>query len=213
MNRKKYAGITCNEKFMEINTGSFSGWVVDDPEGEDIYLNPLADCETIGKAILKALAKSRDVSISEKDRQALIDGRVTKQWINEKYPELEWTAPAAVAERYEMWVQRMLREYRYKTEKSLMKNMQHVSVEDDWKYMTFIPSNHESVEGHSGDDITDDLNVVIPSNSSVEIIGAAARYVIGNCCGLGADFMRDLLFPNGQPESFEEYLGELNLSV
>lgn len=37
---KKYAGIACNEQFMEINTGSFSGWVTDDPLGEDIYLEP-----------------------------------------------------------------------------------------------------------------------------------------------------------------------------
>ena len=38
MINKKYAGIACNEMFIAINTCSFSGWVVGDPKGEDIYL-------------------------------------------------------------------------------------------------------------------------------------------------------------------------------
>lgn len=85
---KQYARIGCNEKFLEINTGSYSGWVTDDPMGEDICLDPLADYETVEESLLKAFAKSEDVSISEEDRQSLIDGRVSDEWIDKKYPEI-----------------------------------------------------------------------------------------------------------------------------
>ena len=70
MTMNKYGGINFNEKFMEIYTCSDSGWITEDPMGEDIYLSPLADFRTVGESLLRAFAKSRDVSISEEDRQA-----------------------------------------------------------------------------------------------------------------------------------------------
>ncbi len=39
-----------------------------------------------------------------------------------------------------------------------------------------------------------------------ELVGAAAKYAIGNCRGKGADLIREILFPEGQPEGFDEYL-------
>ncbi|MBQ7674565.1 MAG: hypothetical protein IJT36_08710, partial [Alphaproteobacteria bacterium] len=60
---------------------------------------------------------------------------------------------------------------------------------------------------------TPSVEMKIPSDSSVEVIGAAVRYAIGNCRGKGADFMRNLLFPDGQPETFEQYLESLGLSI
>ena len=75
--RPKEAVIHINEKFIRILTCSYSGWSQGDPKGEDIYLEPLADVKIIGESVLKALAKSRDLSISEEDRQALNEQRVT----------------------------------------------------------------------------------------------------------------------------------------
>ena len=87
--------------------------------------------------------------------------------------------------------------------------MQHVSVEQNEEHIIFEPTNHESIDGFSGDDTSEYLNVVIPANSSPKIIGAAARYAIANCRGKGTDFMRNLLFPDGQPETLEEYLRQV----
>ena len=209
---KQYAGIGCNEKLLEINTGSYSGWVTDDPMGEDICLNPLADYETVGESLLKAFAKSRDVSISEEDRQALIDGRVTRQWIKEKYPGREWTTPVACAARYQEWLQKMMKEYEYKTKTALLKNMQHVSVENDGKFITFSSDYHLTTDSWGDPDgKTPSVEMKIPSTSSVEVIGAAVRYAIGNCQGKGSDFMRKLLFPEGKPDTLEEYLEQFGV--
>ena len=204
---KQYAGIGCNEKFMKICICSDSGWIQQDPLGEDIYLDPLADYKTIRESLLKAFAKSRDVSISEEDRQALIDGRVTRQWIKEKYPGREWTTPVACAARYQDWLQRMMKEYEYKTKSALLKNMQHVSVENDGEFITFSSDYHLTTDSWGDPDgKTPSVEMKISSTSSVEVIGAAVRYVIGNCQGKGSDFMRKLLFPEGRPGTFEDML-------
>ena len=204
---KQYAGIGCNEKFMKICTCSDSGWIQQDPLGEDIYLDPLADYKTIGESLLKAFAKSRDVSISEEDRQALIDGRVTRQWIKEKYPGREWTTPVACAARYQDWLQRMMKEYEYKTKTSLLKNLQHVSVENDGKFITFSSDYHLTTDSWGDPDgKTPSVEMKIPSTSSVEVIGAAVRYAVGNCQGKGSNFIRKLLFPEGKPGTFEDML-------
>ncbi len=168
MTIKQYAGIVCNEKFLEIDTGSYSGWVTDDPLGEDIYLSPLADFKTIGESLLKAFAKSRDVSISEEDRQALIDGRVSDEWIDKKYPEISLFSPVACAARYKEWLERSMKEYEYKTKTALLKNMQHVSVENDGEFITFSSSWHLTTDSWGDPDgKTPSVEMKIPSTSSI----------------------------------------------
>ena len=208
----KYVGIKFNEKFMRIYTCSDSGWIQQDPYGEDMYLNPLADYKIIGESLLKAFAKSRDVSISEEDRQALIDGKVSDEWIDKKYPEISLFSPVACAARYQEWLQKMMKEYEYKTKTALLKNMQHVSVENDGKFIMFSSLYHLTTDSWGDPDgKTPSVKMKIPSTSSVEVIGAAVRYAIGNCQGKGADFMRKLLFPEGKPDTLEEYLSQLGL--
>ena len=209
--RPKEAVIHSNETFLRVLTCSYSGWSQGDPKGEDIYLEPLADCRIIGDAVLKALAKSRDLSISEEDRQQYIDKKITRNDLLKKYPDQEMFEIVACMERYKEWVKRVMKEYKYKTKRALFQNMQHVSVEQNEEQIIFEPTNHESIDGFSGDGMSEDLNVVIPANSSPEIIGAAVKYAIGNCRGKGADFMRNLLFPEGQPETLDEYLKQLKL--
>ena len=209
---RRYCSFKCNEKFLEIRTCSDAGWIQQDPKGEDIYLEPLADCRIIGDAVLKALAKSRDLSISEEDRQALIDKKVTRQWIRDKYPESALFAVAACMERYKEWVQRVMKEYKYKTKKALFQNMQSVSVEQDNDCIEFSSLYHLTIDSWGDPDgKTPSIEFKIPTNSTPEIIGAAVKYAIGNCRGKGADFMRNLLFPEGQPETLEEYLKQLKI--
>ena len=205
--RPKEAVIHSNETFLRVLTCSYSGWSQGDPKGEDIYLEPLADCRVIGDAVLKALAKSRDLSETEEEKKMDI---TDEEWRDLK-PDRWLLTPVAAAERYKEWVQRVMKAYKYKTKKALFQNMQHVSVEQNEEHIIFESTNHESIDGFSGDGMSEDLNVVIPANSSPEIIGAAVKYAIGNCRGKGADFMRNLLFPEGQPETLEEYLKQLKL--
>lgn len=207
MNNKKYAGISCNDKFLEINTGSYSGWVTDDPLGEDIYLEPLADNKTIGESLLKALAKSRDLSETEEERLMDI---TTKEWRDLK-PDRWLFTPVAAAERYKKWLEYAMKAYGYKTKTALLKNMQHVSVENDGENILFSSSWHLTTDSWGDPDgKTPSVEFTIPSSSSVDVIGAAVKYAIGNCRGKGAYFVRDLIFPDGQPATFEEYLTKVS---
>ena len=88
--------------------------------------------------------------------------------------------------------------------------MQTINIEGDSNFIKFIPTEHVR---YGWDGISDEerSEVVIPSTSSLEIIGAAVKYAIGNCRGKGADLIRSLLFPNGQPETFEKYIEELGV--
>ncbi len=212
--RPKKAIIRCNERFWRILTCSYSGWSQGDPYGEDIYLDPSADYKTIGEALLKALAKSRDVSISEEDRQLYIDKKLTREDILKKYPDQKMFEIAACTERYKDWLQKMMKEYKYKTKTALLKNMQHVSVENNGELITFSSDYHLTTDSwRDPDGKTPSVEMKIPSTSSVEVIGAAVRYAVGNCQGKGADFMRKLLFPEGKPDTFEEYLEQLGINI
>lgn len=205
---KRYTGVGCNEKFLEITTGSYSGWVTDDPLGEDIYLEPLTDNKIIGEAILKALAKSRDLSETEEEKNMSI---TDEEWRDLK-PDRWLLTPVAAAERYKKWIQKVMRDYGYKTKKTLLQNMQYISVEQDDDFIKFDSLYHLTTDSWGNPDgKTPTIELKIPASSSPEIIGAAMKYAIGNCRGKGADFMRNLLFPAGQPTSFEEYIGALKI--
>ena len=203
---RRYCSFKCNEKFLEIRTCSDAGWI--DPKGEDIYLEPLADCRIIGDAVLKALAKSRDLSETEEEEKMNI---TTKEW-RDLNPDRWLFTPVSVAERYKEWVQRVMKEYKYKTKKALFQNMQSVSVEQDNDCIEFSSLYHLTIDSWGNPDgKTPSIRFKIPTNSTPEIIGAAVKYAIGNCRGKGADFMRNLLFPEGQPASFELYAGMLGV--
>ena len=204
---KTYCGCKCNEKFLEIWTCSDSGWIQKDPLGEDIYLEPLTDNRTIGEALLKALAKSRDLSETEEERLMDI---TTKEWRDLK-PDRWLFAPVAAAERYKKWLEYAMKAYSYKTKTALLKNMQHVSVENDGENILFSSSWHLTTDSWGDPDgKTPSVEFTIPSSSRVEVIGVAVKYAIGNCQGKGADFMRNLLFHDGQPATFEEYLTKVS---
>ena len=102
---------------------------------------------------------------------------------------------------------RMMKKYEYKTKTALLKNMQHVSVENDGESITFSSLWLLTTDSWGDPDgKTPSVEMIIPSTSSIEVIGAAVRYAIGNCQGKGSDFMRKLLFPEGKPDTFEDML-------
>ena len=210
---RRTVSMSINEKFMEIITFSGEGGRIDDPAAEEIYLDLLSDIKTVGEGMLKALSKSRGLPVSEEDLQAYLEERVSRQWIYEKYPEVRLFSLKASYERYKLRIEKAIKMYGYKRKRDFWANMQVVSVEDEDGKMAFFLFNHAKLKAWDGGNNVRSLNFSIPSNSSEEVIGAAVRYAIGCCRGLGADYLRGLLFPEGQPETLEEYLKQLNLSL
>ena len=107
-----------------------------------------------------------------------------------------------------------MKKYGYLTKRAFYKNMQSINIEDEGEQITFISLRHLDIDEWS--ESTEKSPVIkfsISLNNRVGIIGAAVRYAIGSCKGLGAYYIRDLLFPNGLPISFEEYLEQLESSL
>lgn len=216
---KKYTCISCNEHYVSIVTQSLVGNRCDDPLGEEFYLELDSYLPTIGDSVLKALSKSRDLSISDEDRECytnMIDEKgidVADKWFDERYPEWKLFDNELCDKRYHETIENMRVKYDYKTKSVLLKNMQMLAISCDTENETHFKSwQHKNGDHWSGGDKKDPaLEFAIPSLSSVEVVGAAAKYAIGNCRGKGADLIREILFPEGQPETFEEYLKELGL--
>ncbi len=214
---KKYTEIYCLKNFIEVCTYSLVGNRQQDPLGEDIYLGLDADLYSIGDAVIKALDKSRDLSIPEDDRLLYVDmvekGEIeaADKWFDDKFHEWKLFDRALVEERGEKWMAYLAENYKIKTANALYKNMQIVDCELVDGVMSFFPNLHKVLRGWER--CPKELQIHIPSSSPVEVVGAAAKYAIGNCRGKGADLIREILFPEGQPETFEDYLKELGLSV
>lgn len=187
---KKYASLQYNMDFFEFYTESKSGYVcAQDPKGEDIYLLSDSNYCEIGVALLRALSKSR---IVEKE--------------NSDYSMFEISA---ITRRYKDFVEYALKTYGYKNKTAMFKNMQHCKVKFINNEITISPKKHVKLEGWEGVDPKFDL--ALPSTSSPEIIGAAVKYSISRCTGKGADLVAKKLFPDGVPETFDDYLALLNL--
>jgi hypothetical protein len=112
---------------------------------------------------------------------------------------------------YDDWAKNMIKTYGCKNEAAIYKNMQYCSARLEDDTLIISPKNHSSTRGWDGMDKSFDL--IIPSSSSPETIGAAVKYSIARCTGKGADLVANKLFPDGVPDTFEKYLESLNLRI
>ena len=225
MTNVKYASIDCNEKFINIYTETLVGNCCKDPLGYECFQALDADLYSIGDAVLKALDKSRDLTLPEEDRNNFSaicseDGvLVAREWLYEKHPE--WKLfdkdSEAMLEASERWWKEIEKIYKVRSKeatfKRMQKNMQNVAVRKDMNNIKFKSLIHDRYGGWGSTKDNPAIEFSIPSSSPVDVVGAAAKYAIGNCRGKGADLIRGILFPEGQPETFEDYLKELELSV
>lgn len=125
-----------------------------------------------------------------------------------RYPEQKLFTMEACEQRYREWLQRLMRKYKYRSKKAMMQNMQSVYVDQDDEFFKLFPSNHDQIEGWGW---SEENFTTVSADSSAKIIGAAAKYAIGSCQGRGADIIRNLLFPNGLPKTFEEYVESIEV--
>lgn len=126
---------------------------------------------------------------------------------DEDYFLLSWTAQKDGKCKSDL--ENTIKKYGYKNKKSLFENMQYCFVKIECGNITISPSKHDKLEGWEGMDKK--FDITIPSTSSPEVIGAAVKYSIARCTGKGADLVAKKLFPDGVPETFDDYLASLSL--
>jgi hypothetical protein len=156
----KRAEAWATDRFIHVDTCSGYGCCRIDVRGAHISLAPSVDSESLGKAVVMALSKSRVLNVDEVD--AFFDLQTTER-------------------EYEEWVQNLMNAYGYRTRRALFKTMKHCSLRNIGGTITFGPSNHEKLEGwgrEAGDGIED---VVIPENSDFGTIGIALQEAFRRC--------------------------------
>jgi hypothetical protein len=149
-----------NGDFIHVETYSGYRLALADPMAKEYYLEADAADEALGKAALDALAQSRALTLEQSTQL-----RATSE------------------ERYEKWVKSVMAKYGYKTRRALFKNMKSCGIECCEGRITIRPSNHEKLEGWSGDGISKQDHVVIPADSAPEEVGAALRLAFSRCIG------------------------------
>ncbi|CQI90552.1 Protein of uncharacterised function (DUF1436) [Yersinia rohdei] len=161
--KKFWAYAKTNKDFVFIETYSGYWNCLPDPEGKQFNLLASSEDETIGHAIVEALAASR--FLHPKDYPDFFDirGRVVPQ--------------------YEEWVKSIMDEYGYKTKRAMFNGMKSCGIESQNGMITLRPSYHEKLEAWSGKGITEADYVVISANSPPANIGAALRLALSRCKG------------------------------
>jgi len=157
----RWAAAYFNGDFYCIETCSGESLTVADPQGILCYLATDASDKDLGIALQSALEKSRIVHFAD------------EEFYNHKNG----------AERYYKWVRATMVKYGYKTEREMFENMKNCSVTSKSGLLTIEPSNHDSLEGWSGDGLTPSDDVTIDADSTPEQIGSALRLAFERCIG------------------------------
>lgn len=149
--------------FLLIETQSGLGMVAADSLFLAHLLQPDADDEIIGKAVLQALSNSRTLNVLE-DRVAFFDLEKGK-------------------EQYAIWIAMLMEKYGYKSKKALFKDMKNCGIHLVNNVITISPTRHEKLEAWGrtkGDGIED---VTLSTDSSPSEIGAGLRLALSRCKG------------------------------
>jgi hypothetical protein len=213
---KKLAIIRCKPEFIEICTYSYAGLAYPDPSGYDFYFSLKTPLKDLGSAMISALSKSRNFSstpeeieefnrldeINKNSKEWFLIYRPAK-WLNNK-PERRLFEKELTEQRNSEWLESVLKKYQYKNKTALFKNMQACSVTEENEEIKFF--SHGKDESSNGSS-----SFKIKSTSPPEVIGAAVKYSIARCTGKGADLVAKKLFPDGIPDTFDDYLRSLSL--
>jgi hypothetical protein len=158
--RNFQASASENGDFVCIETYSGYRGGVRDYLGKQHLLPPDATDAKLGHAVIDALAHSRFV-LPQQD-MVLYDYEQMKR-------------------HYADWIKNLQSRYRYKSKRALFSNMRSCMIKSQDGTLTIMPSNHDRLEGWSGDGITKDDWVILPADSPPQAIGAALRLAFSRC--------------------------------
>lgn len=158
-NQDYWADFNANEKALIIQTQSGLGLTAID------YLYPPrifpldTDNETLGTAVLQALANSRAFVYNSPEEQDFFDAEKSHR-------------------RYESWVSSLCETLGYKTKRALFKNMMSCSVWLNNGRLEINPSRHVKLEAWDAIDAED---VILSLDNTPEEIGAGLKLALSRC--------------------------------
>lgn len=152
------AYVISNGDFISVKTYSDRGRSLQDHLAPEYMLAPDVSDEDLGGALLAALSLSRLLDFNDPD------------YTNE-----------VAEERYQVWIQDTMKRYGYKTKRALFRKMDSCGTMVRDGILTIRPSYHYALDGWSGDFISEDDYVRIPSNSPATEVGAALRLAFSRC--------------------------------
>jgi CDI immunity protein len=150
-----------NGDFVCIETSSYLGYygTTPDPQGNRHLLQQDCTNESLGEAVIDALAHSRVIPFGQE-----LDIYKNRLEINQ---------------RRSAWIEALMSRYGYKTKRALFKKMALCSIERrKGESFLLVPSEHESLEGWSS---PRDKAITISVESSAETVGAALRSAFARC--------------------------------
>lgn len=133
------------------------------PDAHQVDVRPDAEDETVGNAVNEALSYSRELTL--RDLHAEIRSRDRDELMH----------------LYRQWLEEFMTRHGYKTQRVLFARMLHIRLERRNGQLSIFPSNHDRLDGWSGEGLPPDSALVIPADSSSSAIGAALRLAFGRC--------------------------------
>ena len=169
---RRCAGAYFNGDFFEIKTQSGYVMFAADPLYEGIVLAPNASNSELGEAIKTCLRQSRFLPTPELRGDLLLATR------NVKAAE-EWGA------------KRML-QFKYKNKTALYNKMHTCEIEELDDVISIASNIHDKLMNWTATRDMEASKITVPSNSSVDELGAALRAGFKACSGRGAEVLATL---------------------
>ncbi len=171
--KTRWANAKMNPDFFCIETYSGYGAHQLDPDGAQHIASLDTNNAELGNMILDALSRSRFVLPKPR----------TDVWI---HPETEFDAAfydQDMKKIYDNWNSNLISRFGYKNNQQLFKKMINCGINCRNDLITISPSNHDRLDGWSGDGLTDEAKVILPADSTPAEIGAALRLAFSRCIG------------------------------
>jgi hypothetical protein len=183
----KHVSIDCNGSFLLIKGSNQCGAGLLSSKELNTYLHLQCTNKEFGNCINSELLKCKHYEYS-KD---MFDFLREEARINKK-------------EQF----QYLKRIYGYKKENDVYRNMMLCWVDLGKERLKISPSKRKKGPIYHG--LDDEFDIISKEDAPAELIGAAARFAFTRCQGKGRDIVVKALFPNGEPNSLEEYLASVN---
>ena len=151
-----------NGRILSLSSKAGLG-TVDPPNAFEIDLSPDTDNVALGLAVLDVLGHSWELTL---------------HYLKAEIRSRERDELNAI---YIQWLTAFMQRHKYKTQKALFNNMLHCHILCRSDILTISPTNHNRLDGWSGEGVPADSDVILQANSSPESIGAALRLCFSRC--------------------------------